>query len=1109
MRNLHISFAIVLAVISISAFNNNANAQVSCPVGYTCTPVDQVPSCPAGYICKPTNTSTTDPVTAPTTNGYYYGGGYSGGSSGSVTPSYSNDTVIQNTSCFAFSRDLTLGSSGSDVVALQTWLINNGYDIAAVSSGRQTKGYFSYQTAAAVARYQASIGTYSTGYFGPLTRAKLNALCGGNTTYVPPTNPTPTQPTMCTAIYQPVCGTNGQTYSNSCVARNAGVTNYTDGACSTYTNQGLISITSPANGTSWKRNTEGKWSWTTTGSIPTVDLYLITSLGQALPFATNYPNNGSFWWAVGYQSGNWYQDVPNGNYTIAVCPYGVGYEKDSYGDKRCGKFTINIYGDTPVIQMTAPMGGQTFQAGGSIPVSFSGVKYSEQYKVTLHLIGKEGSPIYDLGTVTGTSADQMKNTFTIPSGAVAGTYTVVVIQTTNQGPCINACAKAESSQFTITSSSVTTCPSGYICGNTPSITVLSPNGGESFAVSQPIKISFTTSQPNQRVYINLDSPAGGSYDLISYNNYYHQQNIPDPYYVTNAGNQSVSLYVPDSWVATRGTQYKFEICTTGIGNCDKSDNYFTITSSQPQACTADAKQCPDGSYVGRDGANACQFKACPVTSAQPLTVSCYGALKDSGLTIGWGAQVSGGKSPYTYSWSAYNDVSTYVGGSTASNAFTANYSTTGTKQAVVRVTDAVGNSTSATCSATLYSNTIPVPPTPTVSFSASPTSINAGGMSTLYWSTTNANRCVMQYGSSEENISTNGSKVVYPSQTTSYKIWCVNDPNNGKDGPATDRTITVTVNNTSTPTSAPLATISRDSGSPMTQTVPSSNGQYLALPVLVFDVNAQGDELHLSKVRVTFYTSGTGSITGAYLYQGSTQVASAYVSGGVADFYMANGTAGAAIARNVTIPFTVKADVSGVTSGSMNITASVGGGSTTSILNTQNNAASISGGAYSNTITVQSTASTPPPSVSTVTVTYPNGGETWVQGDQKRITWNGPSSLALPYTQIGLYGPNGSGDFVGWIYGGSWVSGGAYSWDANQVCSGFNNGVGTNCSKPNPGSYRVVVSLGDGSMRDLSDSTFSITAALSQANLTSSIWAAVQEYLNSQPASSPWRTSAI
>ncbi|MEK7213941.1 MAG: IPT/TIG domain-containing protein [Patescibacteria group bacterium] len=145
-----IKFGFYATIIFVAVFSVyslvNAQTSVICPIGYTCTPIAQQLNCPVGYVCTPTIPSVKPPVRA-------------------------------NDSCYLFTQNLTIGSMGPDVVALQTWLIGSGFDIPAISKGQTPKGYLGYATAFALRAYQVSVGLLGTGYFGPLERAKINASC--------------------------------------------------------------------------------------------------------------------------------------------------------------------------------------------------------------------------------------------------------------------------------------------------------------------------------------------------------------------------------------------------------------------------------------------------------------------------------------------------------------------------------------------------------------------------------------------------------------------------------------------------------------------------------------------------------------------------------------------------------------------------------------------------------------------------------------------------------------------------------------------------------------------------------------------------------------------
>ncbi|MEN9912880.1 MAG: trimeric autotransporter adhesin [Candidatus Parcubacteria bacterium] len=70
-------------------------------------------------------------------------------------------------------RDLSVGSRGTDVTDLQGLLSEQGYLQVPIGV---PFGYFGSLTQSALSRYQASIGVPSTGYYGPMTRARISEV---------------------------------------------------------------------------------------------------------------------------------------------------------------------------------------------------------------------------------------------------------------------------------------------------------------------------------------------------------------------------------------------------------------------------------------------------------------------------------------------------------------------------------------------------------------------------------------------------------------------------------------------------------------------------------------------------------------------------------------------------------------------------------------------------------------------------------------------------------------------------------------------------------------------------------------------------------------------
>ena len=82
-------------------------------------------------------------------------------------------TTTTTTSCVAIPAPLTMGAKGANVIALQNYLIAAKQSIPAGATG-----FFGGQTKAALAAFQSANGIMpAVGYYGPVTAAKMAAMC--------------------------------------------------------------------------------------------------------------------------------------------------------------------------------------------------------------------------------------------------------------------------------------------------------------------------------------------------------------------------------------------------------------------------------------------------------------------------------------------------------------------------------------------------------------------------------------------------------------------------------------------------------------------------------------------------------------------------------------------------------------------------------------------------------------------------------------------------------------------------------------------------------------------------------------------------------------------
>jgi hypothetical protein len=163
----------------------------------------------------------------------------------------------------------------------------------------------------------------------------------------------------------------------------------------------------------------------------------------------------------------------------------------------------------------------------------------------------------------------------------------------------------------------------------------------------------------------------------------------------------------------------------------------------------------------------------------------------------------------------------------------------------------------------------------------------------------------------------------------------------------------------------PTASISTDYNNPIAHTVSSTNGQYLGLPVLTFDIQPSSDQ-SVNSITVGINSAGQGNVNTANLYSGgyTNPIATAVVSNGTATFSNLMSIPSLSIHSGPYNTFMIKVDVSGLTTVgySESVSASV---SSAKITDSTGRDVNVTGTAQGNVISVTNNATTTSPSNNT------------------------------------------------------------------------------------------------------------------------------------------------
>jgi hypothetical protein len=451
-------------------------------------------------------------------------------------------------------RDLTTGSTGTDVAALQNFL-----------GVTPASGYFGAVLKAAVKAFQTANGiSPANGFVGPATRAFIAKIdiC------VPP-------------VVQP-----------------------------------SITLMSPyGEKIFYQSNNQSKpfdnrISWISNGDFSDIQIFLASSkcnldncsiIGEI--WRGTSPDNSIGWDGLTVckdfekASGNECSHILPGEYKVYI----IGNLKNSSFVRDIPNYPFKIISATttkPSITVLSSNGGETFTRGNSfttgdfLPYKFEVKGVTSSGITKLELVSDDGKYYWIVSTnwnpnvsILDSGSVQLNNSFP------AGKYVLSAKWIGDDG--ISLQDKSDS-YFKIVSATTTQ----------PSITVLSPNGGETIEIGQKYNITWNTKNTNNITVVLINDSIQCRTGIVGCQNsftIYSGSNTGSYLWDTNK-KMSGGSTGPNSVSVVPGSQYKIGIYATGeSGMGDISDSYFKIVSKPVTPTPSITVLSPNGGESYKEG----------------------------------------------------------------------------------------------------------------------------------------------------------------------------------------------------------------------------------------------------------------------------------------------------------------------------------------------------------------------------------------------------------------------------------------------------------------------------------------------------------------------------